>query len=306
MPWIRDLKTKKILWEPTLSEKILNLIYPPSHELAYKKCLAGLLKKFFSSQVLSRIIGIFQKSTFSKKQILPFIEHYHIDTQEMLDSPKSFSSFNDFFIRKLKPDARPLGQDFVAPADGRYLFFPNISADGQWFFKGKKYTLGQLLNQDREETLKLNPSTLLAIRLCPLDYHRFHAPFEMTIQSINWLKGPLFSVNPLATHQDPAKLLENQRTCLQCHSPDYGNWYFIPIGATAVGSIQITAPINTPLKKGQELGYFEFGGSSIAMVFTHNHFVLDPEILSVRALSSACELYIPMGRTLGKAANLST
>src|SRR6185295_3236675 len=93
---------------------------------------------------LSRLYAAMQKSGWSRRKIAPFIKKFHIDASEFLEPPESFSSFDSFFIRKLKSGCRPLcaGHDVaIMPADGRFLVYPNIQAVDGFLIKGKKFSL---------------------------------------------------------------------------------------------------------------------------------------------------------------------
>ena len=121
---------------------------------------SGLLSRLFSLFILSLIAhvpafsnsyGRRQKSKNSRTKIIPFIRDFHVDVAEFADPIESYHSFNDFFIRKLKPEARPIVPDenvAVFPADGRHLVFPDISQVDGFYVKDKKFDLRRLLNDE--------------------------------------------------------------------------------------------------------------------------------------------------------------
>ncbi len=133
-----DRKTRQEVTEKVYGKFYIDLLYGTSW---FSHLLSFLILPFFAHiNFLSRLYGALQKSPLSKKKIKPFIEKFHVDASEFLDPIDSYSSFNDFFIRKLKPTARPITPgDHIAilPADGRYLVYENIEKTDGFFVKGK-------------------------------------------------------------------------------------------------------------------------------------------------------------------------
>src|SRR5207253_379926 len=112
------------------------------------------------------------------RKIVPFIKRYSIDVKEFQDPVESFSSFNDFFIRKLKPESRPLTQSPLdIPADGRYRFYNSLSDSFIFSVKNRDFTLKTLLRDDKQAEKYVGGSLVVA-RLCPTDCHRFYFPCD--------------------------------------------------------------------------------------------------------------------------------
>ncbi len=193
-----DRETKKVVQEKVYGEACLKALYGDSisSQLVQRLFLSLIAKYSFSS----KLYGSLQKSPFSKRKIKPFIEAFDMDPSEFLDSVDSFASFNDFFIRKLKPEARTItaGRDVaILPADARYLVYPNIEKADGFLVKGKKFSLETFL-QSKELADKYAQGSMLIARLCPTDYHRFHFPFNCMPSSPSLINGHLYSVNPIA------------------------------------------------------------------------------------------------------------
>lgn len=272
--------------------------------------LRASILHLLTKKVTSRCIGLWQKCMLSRRAIAPFIKRYGLDTDLFAEPIEHFSSFNDFFIRKLKPQARPIDPStLIAPADGRYFFFRDITPLGSWWLKGFEYRLQDLLPD--VDPARLIGGSLISIRLCPLDYHRFHCPMDARIDNIQSVEGPLFSVSPLATHATSNRLLMNARKILTMRSNAFSTpLYLVAIGATAVGSIQITADKGKELKRGDEIGYFEFGGSSLVLILpkqyankivdtpTQDALKWSEQLIRELERSQACELFIKMGTAL--------
>lgn len=222
------------------------------------RVLAFILPLLARFAFASKLYGIFQKAPSSKPKIKKFIQNYSINAAEF--ATQNFHSFNDFFTRKLRSGVRPISRTkAILPADGRYRVFKDVL---DFTIKGKTFDVDTLLG----ETCPYTPSLVIA-RLAPVDYHRFHFPCDCIPGKPKEINGPLYSVNPIAIARNIAYLFENKRVVTPLETPDFGTVYFVEIGATYVGSIKQTYQPNRPVKKGDEKGYFEFGGSSIAIIF---------------------------------------
>ncbi|MCR5184242.1 MAG: archaetidylserine decarboxylase [Opitutales bacterium] len=250
--------------------------------------------------IFSKIYGWEMSRPSSRERILPFIEKYGIDAETFETAPENFKSFNDFFSRKLKANARPVAAgNAVAclPADGRHFAFENLSATTQIFAKGQQFDLKTFLG---DETLakRYEQGSLLCSRLCPTDYHRFHLPVAGTlISEPRLINGMLYSVNPIALSQNLAYLWENKRIVVEIDSPEFGKVTQVIVGATNVGTICLTAKPGMPLAKGEELGYFRFGGSFVATFFEKGRIRFCDDLTG--ATKRGLETYALMGEILG-------
>jgi phosphatidylserine decarboxylase len=293
-----DRKTKKEEREKVYGRFFLELLYaggPLSRLLSF--FLLPLLSRI---PFLSRLYGDFQKSRISRRKVKPFIHSFHVDASEFLDPVDSFASFNDFFIRHLKPECRPMaeGNDVaVLPADARYLVYPNIDqADGFWV-KGKKFSLHTLLQSDGLAKRYAGGAMVMA-RLCPVDYHRFHFPCACTPGKAELINGPLYSVNPIALRRRIEILSENKRMITELHTANFGTVLYIEVGATYVGSIHQTYTPGKSYAKGDEKGYFAFGGSCLLLLFEPNRIVFDQDLIDVS--SRKMEVLGKLGQSLGR------
>lgn len=252
-----------------------------------------LLTKF---PFFSRLYGYLQKSKRSARKIAPFIKNYGVDTSEFLNF--HFDSFNDFFIRKLKPEARPLSTaPAIIPADGRYFFYQNIDLAKEWTVKGKKFDLSKLL-QSQSLAEQFAEGSLVIARLCPSDYHRFHFPCDCTPGKTKLINGWLYSVNPIALKRNLDTFMENKRTLCLLQTQDFHEVAYLEIGATNVGAIQQTYSPGLNYSKGAEKGYFEFGGSALVLLFKKNTIQLDIDLL--RASQQGIEIKCLIGQSMGK------
>jgi phosphatidylserine decarboxylase len=292
-----DRKTKKKEKEKIMGHSMILALYGSSF---FSKVMAPFLKAAFCRfHFFSKIVGIYQKSSFSKKAIIPFIKAYQVNEKEFQDHVTSFKSFNDFFIRKLKQSARKIESDVhlaVCPADARYLGFQNIDQIEKFWIKGKEFDLKTFLNCSKLAK-KYHKGSMVIARLCPSDYHRFHFPVSGVAYQPKKINGFLFSVNPIALFKNFLILQENKREVTEIKSDFFGDVCMVEIGATNVGTIHQTFASNHVMHKGDEKGYFSFGGSCVVLLFEKGKIQLDEDLLENTL--KGFETYIQMGDRLG-------
>ena len=237
----------------------------------------------------------------SSLKIKPFIEQYGLDEGEFAESVDDYNSFNEFFYRKLKPDARPIdaaNDSVVFPADGRHLAFADITAESNFFVKGQSFDLAIFLG-DADLAKRYEGGSMILSRLCPVDYHRFHFPCEGNPCPPRFINGWLYSVNPIALVTRPSIFWENKRVVTAIESPSLGQVQFVDIGATMVGSIRQTYTPGETVAKGEEKGYFAFGGSSVAVLFEKGRVEFDADLLENTV--NGFETYARVSERMGRA-----
>lgn len=267
-----DRKTGEICEEKVFGGKLIQLFYGNSR---ISKILYPFLwiSKF---SFVSWALACFKKSSLSKKKIPCFIEEYKINLSEF--QKKDFVSFNDFFIRKLKPESRPIDPHpsrMVMPVDGRYLVYPKIRS---FVIKEKKFDLGAFL-QDEMLASQYRDGSMMIGRLAPVDYHRVHFPCDAAASMPQLIRGPLYSVNPIALKKRMQILCENKRVLTRLQTDRWGQILMIEIGATFVGSIRQTFIPNQFVRKGEEKSFFEFGGSCVVLIFEKNRIQFDTDLI---------------------------
>lgn len=248
----------------------------------------------------SRWYGWRMSCTGSASRVKPFIEKYKIAEAEHVKAADDFTSFNDFFYRKLKPEARPVDEaedSVVFPADGRHLGFAKASEVEGVFVKGQQFDLERLLG-DSDLAERFAGGAAVFSRLCPVDYHRFHFPIAGVPGNVGLINGKLYSVNPLALRDRLAILWENKRFVTEIDTEEVGKVLVLEIGATNVGSVNLTYVPTRPVKKGEEKGYFAFGGSATFTIFEPGRVKLADDLLEQSAQQR--ELYAKVGDYMGK------
>jgi len=267
-----DRQSGKVHEEKVYFEGFLHLLYAKN---IFSRFLCALISKNY---FFSNFVGWWQNRRFTRRKIAPFVKKYALDATEFEKPVEAFTSFNDFFIRTLKKEARPVcTEDICMPADGRYLFFPHIGEGDTLLVKGKKFSLSTLLQDPALEKHFKGGSMVLA-RLCPSDYHRFHFPLDCVAQKSRLINGFLYSVNPYAVAQSVHSFTENKRV-LTVLETAIGKVLFMEVGATNVGSIHQTYKPGKTYRKGDMKGFFSFGGSALIVLFEPKKITFDPQLL---------------------------
>uniref|UniRef100_A0A0E0JTW7 phosphatidylserine decarboxylase n=1 Tax=Oryza punctata TaxID=4537 RepID=A0A0E0JTW7_ORYPU len=208
---------------------------------------------------LSEKQGKKMSSPESAKDIPKFLELFkdQINLDEVKDPLESFKTFNEFFIRQLKPGARPIAcyeQDTIATcaADSRLMTFSSVDESTRLWIKGRKFSIEGLLGKDVHSDALCNGS-LVVFRLAPQDYHRFHVPVSGTLEKFVEIPGCLYTVNPIAVNSKYCNVFtENKRVVSIISTSEFGKVAFVAIGATMVGSIEFLKEEGDYVHKGDE------------------------------------------------------
>lgn len=252
--------------------------------------------------ILTRIAGLLADQDLGSITtcfIKAFIKKYHIDMQEALkENPQDYHSFNEFFTRVLKPNARPIDNEtnvVVMPVDGTMAEFGSTKYDRLIAAKGQDYSLKNLLGGG-EDYKDFSNGDFACIYLSPSNYHRIHMPIDGTLKKMIYIPGKFYSVNPTYVEAIDELFTKNERVvCF--FDTSAGPLAMVLVGATIVGSIATTwAGVITPqnkrklkvwdysnleqpvnLKKGEEMGKFLLG-STVITCFGPNKISFIPEL----------------------------
>ena len=249
-----DLQGKKVS-NITNQDKLLSFLYTNIFGRM-------LLKPLIQPQV-SKLAGRYLSSAHSKWLISKFIERneINIDIYEECD----YSSFNDFFTRKIKPDCRPVPEDLdvlISPCDCLATVYP-IQENTTFSIKNTEYTLRSLLRSPRLAK-RFRGGYAYVLRLTVEDYHRYLYSVSGK-QSKNYhIDGTYHTVNPIANDYLPI-YKENTREYTVIHSKEFGDVLQMEVGALLVGKIS-NHKQSTVVTRGEEKGFFEYGGSTIVVL----------------------------------------
>jgi len=285
-----DRESVTIKTEKVASEKWLVWLY---NNPVGEATLWTLVKRKF----ISSIYGEMMDRPASAEKIEPFVDEFDIDMNEA--QKHQFNSFNDFFTRELKKSVRPVDTGLmvvISPADGKILAYADIS-NTDFIIKGFRFNVQSFLN-DSSLSNKYTNGSLVIIRLAPNDYHRFHFPVNGTITPVTKIEGDYYSVNPIALREMTDVFWLNKREYVIISNPIFGEVIMAEVGATMVGSIVQTFTSDIAIK-GQEKGYFEFGGSTVVLIFEKGKIRIDEDLLSNSA--NGLETSVKMGNKIGSA-----
>ncbi|KAH6649909.1 phosphatidylserine decarboxylase-domain-containing protein [Chaetomium tenue] len=242
----------------------------------------------------------------SKAEIPKFIAFHGLDLSEVLLPLNEFKSFNEFFYRALKPTARPCSAPnnpriIVSPADCRSVVFNRIETATKVWVKGREFSIKRLLGDAYPEDVGRyeNGGGLGVFRLAPQDYHRFHIPVDGTMREPKTIAGEYYTVNPMAIRSALDVYGENVRIIVPIDTAEFGRVMVICVGAMMVGSTVITRSEGEEVRRGEELGYFKFGGSTLVLLFESGKMVFDDDL--VDNSNTALETLIRVGMSVGHA-----
>ena len=281
--------TGQIKIENVYGEKWLDWLY---HNPVGEATLWTIAKR----KIVSSVYGDMMDKESSASKIQPFIKEYNVDIN--IAQKQNFTSFNDFFTRKLKPEARPIVADSLAvasPADGKILAYSNVK-NSDFYIKGFRFNVQSFLSNP-ELAKKYKDGSMIVFRLAPPDYHRYHFPVSGATSSSNTkIEGDYYSVNPLALRKKAEIFWLNKREYGVIKNPVFGDVVMVEVGATMVGSMIQTYKGNI-VKKGEEKGYFKFGGSTVVLLFEKDKIKIDDDLLINS--SKGLETTIKMGEQIG-------
>ncbi len=261
----------------------------------------SFMKLVGSKRNLSLLMGCYQSSRLSKGQINSFVKKMEINMEEAERSKISeYKSFNDFFTRKLKPGTRFIdkAEDVViSPVDGRILAYQNLQEYQMLQVKGKYFSIKELLADAANAEQFKNGSCIVA-RLNPADYHRFHFPITCIPGKYQVIEGRYYSVNPMSLESVDEVYCKNVRHISFLMGEEFGTMYMVEVGATMVGSVVQTYEPGFLVKKGEEKGCFQFGGSTVILLFKPDQITLDADLIV--NTKNGFETLVKMGESIGK------
>ena len=224
-----------------------------------------------------------------------FVQRYQVNMAEAANPDiASYATFNEFFTRPLKADARPLAHaGWICPVDGAISQLGPIEKDQIFQAKGHRYSTTALVGGDATLAAQFDNGSFATIYLSPRDYHRIHMPCDGVLRRMMYVPGDLFSVNPTTARGVPGLFARNERVVCVFDS-DHGPFVLTLVGATIVGSMAtvwhgVVNPPRSPqvrewsyeagvvrLRRGEEMGRFLLG-STVVLLFPANTLHFTPE-----------------------------
>jgi phosphatidylserine decarboxylase len=250
----------------------------------------------------------------SKDHIAPFVKSFKLENtlQEFKkDKIDDYTCFNEFFARELKDGMRPIDEadnDKVvsSPADCRLTAFPTIDLATKYWIKGFGFTTEKLLGS-AELAQQFDGGTIVIARLAPQDYHRWHSPVNGTVESVKTIPGAYYTVNPQAINEEGTMdvFCENKRSVMLLKRKETGTSIaVVAVGAMLVGSIEYNQGLDQPgaeVSRGQCLGAFKYGGSTVLNLYPKGEVVLDQDLVT-NSTEHQCETLVRVGWRVGASA----
>ncbi len=260
--------------------------------------LQYLLPKHLLSRLIYSVMRT-ESPTLRRLIIANFLRGYDVNMAEAAQpDPFAYRSFNDFFTRALRPDARPIdaaGDSVVSPVDGTLSRSGPITDGKLLQAKGQHYTLLELLGHDPVAAQAYLNGSFTCIYLAPYNYHRIHMPLAGRALSTVYVPGDLFSVNGATARTMPRLFARNERVICEFDTA-FGRMAVILVGALFVGSMETVhcGEINPPPRrrkspvvidrgvgqtfaKGEELGRFNMG-STVVLLFQNERIRWEPSL----------------------------
>lgn len=240
-------------------------------------------------KLLSALAGKFaNQNKLHQLAIKWFIKHYQVNMAEALESdPSHYSSFNEFFIRQLKPDVRSFDMSdeiLSSPVDGRISQLGKIESGRIIQAKGRHYSMRELIGGNLKDAEQFDDGQFCTLYLSPKDYHRIHMPCKGTLTKMIYLPGKLFAVKPSAVNSVPNLFARNERLAIFFDTA-HGPMCVVMVGAMIVGAMAThwqgllprskepriwqypnAAVSETNYSKKDELGYFQLGSTVVLLM----------------------------------------
>ena len=261
----------------------------------YKNRFGRIIMRVFCRRWISNLGRIYMTSSLSKPRIKRLIAQNGIDMSQY--EQREFSSFNDFFTRKIVDGAREI--DFssdavIAPADSKLTVY-DISEDSIYHVKGCDYSIVNMLGGDKELASEFIGGKAFVYRLTVDNYHRYcHVDGGKELY-YRFIPGVLHTVNPIAVERHDV-YGKNCRELTVMETENFGKIAYIEIGAMMVGRINNTH--EETFSRGEEKGFFSFGGSTIILLYKKGVLETDADILANSAKET--ETAVKYGEKVGR------
>ena len=226
-------------------------------------------------------------SKLSKHKIKNFIKKHHINMDEY--EYKTYKSFNEFFIRKIKEEKRIIQDGLIAVSDSKLSIY-KIDENSSFKIKNSIYTIEELI-KEKDTNFKY----ALVFRLCVDDYHHYVFPDDGEVISSKYIDGILHTVQPIAQKKHKV-FMENSRCVTMLECKNLGKVCYIEVGAMLIG--KIVNENKTNFKKGEEKGHFEFGGSTIVLLLENDKVNINE--LIIENTNKEIETIVKLGDRIGR------
>ena len=264
-------------------------------EVIYGHALTRMLLRPFLSPAVSDICGKFLSTRLSRRIVPSFVKKNHIDLG--IYERQEFDSYNAFFTRKIKAEQRPINDQknvLISPSDGKVTAYP-ITQKGRFWIKHTQYSAAQLLKDERLAERYMD-GWIYVIRLTVDDYHRYCYVADGRKSRQRKIRGVLHTVNPVANDYYPIYKMNSREYCL-LKTKELGTILLMEVGALMVGKINNHEEDSAQVKRGDEKGMFEFGGSTIVVMTEPG--MAEPDKDIIHNTKAQAETLVKMGEPIG-------
>lgn len=254
-----------------------------------------ILKFLVETPFVSKLSGLFLDTKISKILIGPFVKKNNINLDDYVKT--KYDSFNDFFIRKIKEEKRPVNKEknaFISPCDSKLMCY-RIDKNTIFNIKNTNYDINSLI-QDESLAKQYANGYVLVFRLSPDDYHRYCFVDDGTINRNYKIKGKFHTVNPIV-YDKFCVFKENTRECTVLDTQNFDKVLYVEVGALLVGKIK-NIITQGKITKGSEKGYFMYGGSTIVIIVKKNILKIDDDI--IKNSENGFETYVKYGEKIAE------
>ena len=265
-------------------------------EYIYGHTLTRMMLKPLLGSRISRLGGKVLDSRVSRLLIPSFVRKNQIDLS--IYEKKHYSSYNDFFTRKILAEERPIDgrkEVLISPCDGKVTVCP-IQRDGLFLIKQTQYTVRSLL-KDEKLAKRYEGGTAYIIRLTVDDYHRYCYVADGVKSAQRKIRGVFHTVNPVANDYAPIYKMNTREYCL-VQTEELGTVLQMEVGALMVGRIKNHKKKVSVVHRGEEKGMFEFGGSTVVLLTEPGKVQTDEDL--VRNSATGAETLVKMGEKIGE------
>ena len=282
--------------EKVYGDKLIEWLYASRSGAFFERILS---KRFFS-----KIVGAVQNRVKSRNKIEKFIKDYEVKMGEFEYGYdlSNYLSFNDFFIRKFKDGIRNfVSEKNIMPAftEARYFGYESIHAEIKIPVKEEFLSAKSLIGKKWSDTFEDGP--VLIARLCPVDYHRFHFPDDGSLLDSFRVEGAFHSVSPIALNSKKDIFATNERHVSILETENFGKLAYVEVGAMCVGKI-VQSYNNDNFSRGDEKGYFLFGGSTVIVIGEKGKWIPTKDIIN--HTNSGVEVLANLGTPIAKSSSV--
>lgn len=260
----------------------------------YNSSVGRSILRFLIKPTISKTAGWLLDKRWSKVFISPFIQKNHIDMS--VYEEKEYTSYNDFFSRQIRKECRPIAEGenvLISPCDGKLSVYP-VEENQHFMIKNTAYTLESLL-RSKKLAEKYQGGTICVFRLTVDDYHRYCYVDDGRKSANHHISGVFHTVNPAANDVYPI-YKENTREFSLLQSKHFKTVLMMEVGALMVGRI-VNHQEEAEVKRGEEKGMFEFGGSTVILLLQKDAVAIEQQILE--NTKNGYETIVKMGEEIG-------